>query len=566
MSERTPLLTPENKPAPPSAELSPGESLSTRQKVMILAGTQGAVFLGALDMTITATLLTPIASSFHASHQSSWLGTAFLLSNIAFTPLYGRLCNILGRRIANASAIALFTAGTIGCAVAPSMKWLIFARFVAGAGGGGISTTSSVVMSDLFSLKQRGLVGAVGTMIWAVGGALGGPVGGIVTDLFGWRAAFIFQIPLLTLALLSGLTTINYAVPSFVTNQTARQKLARIDFLGCGCLLFGFGSLLTALSLKNNQRASWSNPWLIFTTTLAPLFLALFIFVEAKVSPEPVLPFKIIARRTPLFVCLVTVFVAVCNFGVMYHYPIFFLALTSSTAGQAGSHLLPSSIGQVLGGLIAGTVLHRTGKYYWPSAVAGITAPAAVFTIASLTPSSPAWLQWGSILPMGFGFGYILNSSFVALMASVPRDQVPQVTGVMWLFRTTGQVVGVASTSAILQGVLTPSLISRITGKNADKWIKIIREDASIIPTLKPSLQEAAKGSYTVALRWTFLFCSAFALFAWLSILFIEELELEGKGPSREAQAEVRAADQRFPAEGDAPAESGFTIRSSSQV
>lgn len=54
-------------------------------------------------------------------------------------------------------------------------------------------------------------------------------------------------------------------------------------------------------------------------------------------------------------------------------------------------------------------------------------------------------------VPMGFGFVYILNSSFIALLASVDNADVPAVTGALWLFRTAGQVVGVASTSAIMQ-------------------------------------------------------------------------------------------------------------------
>lgn len=113
-------------------------------------------------------MIQPIAASFHASHESSWLGTSFLLANITFTPLYGRLCDIVGRRAANASAIFLFTLGTALCALAPSMKWLIAARFIAGAGGGGIMTTGSIVVSDLFPLKQRGLVGSVSGAVWAV--------------------------------------------------------------------------------------------------------------------------------------------------------------------------------------------------------------------------------------------------------------------------------------------------------------------------------------------------------------------------------------------------------------
>ncbi|KAI5478849.1 vacuolar amino acid permease [Pseudohyphozyma bogoriensis] len=485
-------------------------------------------------------MVTPIAASFHASHEASWLGTAFLLSNITFTPLYGRLCDILGRRAANASAISLFTLGTIGCAFAPSMKWLIAARFVAGAGGGGIATTGSVITSDLFSLKERGLVGAVGTIIWAVGAALGGPVGGVVTDLFGWRAAFTFQIPLLVLALLSGLSNINYAVPSLASGQSVKSKLARIDFLGCGALLVGVGSALVALGLKENELLPWSNQWVVLTTILAAVFLGLFLFIEAKVSLEPVLPFKLIARRTPFFVCLVTI--------SMYHWPIFFLSLTPATAGEAGAHLIPTSIGNVLGGLSAGLVLHKTGRYWLPSAVAGILPALATLTMAFLIPSSPKFLKWGAILPMGYGFGYVLNASFIALMASVDQSQIPAITGVLWLFRTTGQVTGVAITSAILQ-------------PTEKQYIKQIREDASVIPTLPKPLQAAAKASYAVALRWTFLFCCAFAAMAWLSMLFVEELSLESRGTAKEVEEEIRGSEVVFPAPDEEAGESAFVLR-----
>lgn len=77
-----------------------------------------------------ATLVAPISSSFNASHQASWLGTSFSLSNIVFTPLFGRLCDILGQRTANGLAIGAFAFGTAFCAVAPDMKSLIFARFI----------------------------------------------------------------------------------------------------------------------------------------------------------------------------------------------------------------------------------------------------------------------------------------------------------------------------------------------------------------------------------------------------------------------------------------------------
>ena len=80
--------------------------------------------------TQVATLLSGISSEFESSNQASWIGTAYLLATCTFTPLYGRLCNVMGRRNANQLAVVLTAAGTLGCGMATSLKMLIAARFV----------------------------------------------------------------------------------------------------------------------------------------------------------------------------------------------------------------------------------------------------------------------------------------------------------------------------------------------------------------------------------------------------------------------------------------------------
>ncbi|GAA6041495.1 hypothetical protein JCM8097_001905 [Rhodosporidiobolus ruineniae] len=566
--ERTPLLAGRDSQAvqpvagpstPPAVEqktqpaLDPSEliPLTRRERFQIMAGCYAAVALGALDMTITAALVGPIAASFHASHESSWLGTSFLLSNIAFTPLYGRLCDILGRRIANASAIFLFTLGTALCAVAPSMKWLIVARFIAGAGGGGMNTTSTVIGADLFPLKQRGLLGSISTAIWAIGGASGGPLGGLLTDWFGWRSAFMLQVPLLLISLFSGLKQINYTPPgSARANESIRQKLGRIDFIGCGSVFVSMGAFLVLLGAKNNENLPWSHPLVIAACVVSPVFLVLFLVNEGFWAEEPILPYRILRQRTPLFVMLVTISVAVCNFGVMYHLPIFFLAIEGKTAGEAGAHLLPTSIGNVVGGFAAGFIVHKTGRYRVASIIAGLLPIIGVLLISRLTTDSPAIAKWLDIFPMGIGFNHILNTSFVALMASVPHTDVPAVTGVMWLFRTTGQVVGVASSGAILQATLAPELQKRITGKGAAKMIRAIRSDSSIIATLPSHLQTAARAAYGLALKHVFWFCALGAFGAWLATCFIPDLDLDPAArpkPAVPPAATQQAADERTP-------------------
>ena len=93
--------------------------------------------ISATTGTVVATLLSPIGAHFNRSNRSSYIGTAYLLSVCCFTPLYGRLSDILGRKGAMLLALSLFGSGTFLCGIAPSMNVLIVARAIAGMGGGG---------------------------------------------------------------------------------------------------------------------------------------------------------------------------------------------------------------------------------------------------------------------------------------------------------------------------------------------------------------------------------------------------------------------------------------------
>lgn len=83
------------------------------------------------------TLASVISSSFNASEKSAWLGSSYLLTVCAFSPVYGRLSDIVGRKGSMILAVSFFSLGTLGCGLAPSMNTLLVARAIAGIGGGG---------------------------------------------------------------------------------------------------------------------------------------------------------------------------------------------------------------------------------------------------------------------------------------------------------------------------------------------------------------------------------------------------------------------------------------------
>ncbi|RSH89746.1 hypothetical protein EHS25_001732 [Saitozyma podzolica] len=167
-----PLLAPEVK-AP---------ELSRLRKRVIIGATLLTGFLSTLDMTsepypwttlwsVVATCIPTISSELQTADKEAWIGTAYLWSNVTFTPLYGKPSDLFGRRNAYLQALVLFTVGTALCGCAPDVP---------------------------VARHRAGLTFAV----FGAGMGLGGPIAVALTQAFGWRAAFYAQLPLAALAIM----------------------------------------------------------------------------------------------------------------------------------------------------------------------------------------------------------------------------------------------------------------------------------------------------------------------------------------------------------------------------
>src|SRR5437588_9606366 len=107
---------------------------------IIVAGAMLALFLSALDQTIVATALPPIAKDLGDFALISWVVTAYLLTSTCVTPIVGKLSDLYGRRTILRACLIIFVVGSALCAIAPGMIPLILARGLQGLGGGGLVT------------------------------------------------------------------------------------------------------------------------------------------------------------------------------------------------------------------------------------------------------------------------------------------------------------------------------------------------------------------------------------------------------------------------------------------
>jgi len=520
-----------------SASPDPGIfRVSKTDLIWILVGLWSAVFLGALDGTIVATLMTPIGNYFNKSNQASYIGTAYLLSVCCFTPLYGRLSDILGRRGAMLLALALFGAGTISCGLAPSMEALIAARAVAGMGGGGIMTVASVAVTDLIPLKQRGLYQGMANIMFGLGAGIGGPLGGWINDSFGWRYAFLFQIPVLAFSCVLVAWKVSIPLSQEVKNQPLYVKLRRLDFAGSATLAATIGSLLLGATFKSAESLPWAHPLVCGLLLASAGFGVLFVAIEAYWSPYPVMPLYFITQRTPLAVSLSNLFFSMSAFSMMYNVPLYFSTVRLSSSADACLHLLPHSIAISTGSVFAGWVMRRTGKLYTLTLLSAMCPLYASTMVAMWNDNSSKWHLWGDLVPQGFGIASIITTTLIAIISCVSKEDVAVATGLTYLFRTTGQVLGVSLSGTLLQGVLLSKLRQRIHGPNAEELISRIRHSTDVIRDLDPALRKSAIDSYADALRIVFICQAILNVLAFLSCLAIQENPLPGTLEEQESQ------------------------------
>ncbi len=159
------------------------------------------MFLAALDQTIVATALPTIGRQFRDVSSLSWVITAYLLASTAVAPVFGTLSDIYGRRAMIVTAMSLFIAGSILCALAPNMPVLILARGLQGLGGGGILPIVQTVIADVVSARERGQYQAYFSGVWMAAG-IGGPIlGGVFAEHLHWSMIFWINVPLGLIAL-----------------------------------------------------------------------------------------------------------------------------------------------------------------------------------------------------------------------------------------------------------------------------------------------------------------------------------------------------------------------------
>ncbi len=528
LDEETPLLRDNTNPKLAQAngdDITQGSTeqtvlpkeLSPQRLYLTLTSVYVGVFLGALDSTIIATLSAPISTSFNSLSLLSWLASAYLIANAACQPLSGRLTDIFSRRTGLVVSNILFATGNLICGLATSEWSMIAGRVVAGMGGGGLMAISTFVASDLVPLRKRGLIQGLGNLCFGAGAGLGGIFGGWVNDVWGWRVAFLSQVPFVVA---SGILV--WWIVDVPAKKSEKSNLSRIDFLGAFTLTATLVLLLLGLNSGGNV-VPWTHPLVLVSLPLSGVALLAFIYVELYVASEPVIPVRLLLNRTVAAVCLCNWFTTMVTYMVLFYIPIFFQIKGDSTT-TSGMRLIPQSIGGSIGSLGCGLIMNHTGKYKLLCIAALTSFCLGTGLLSTMSLYTPDWPGYFYQFLIGFGYGGMLTTTLLAVISAVDHDHQAVITSATYAFRSTGSSIGVTIASAVYQNLLVSSLHEKFDGyPGAEDEIRRIRDNFDELKHLPKGWEEGVKDSFAGALRGVFLTALGIALLGAVCGLFIKQ-------------------------------------------
>lgn len=419
-------------------------SLSTGQVRAILMGIMLAMFLGALEQTIVATALPTIGRSFNDLTNLPWIVTAYLLAATAVTPLYGKLSDIYGRRAALLTAILLFLAGSVACALAPNMFALILARGLQGLGGGGLMSLAQTVIADIFTPRERGrLQGYIGT-VFAVS-SIGGPVlGGVLTEHIHWSMIFWINLPLGALALAMAGRSLK-----LLPKHGARHKL---DYIGAVLMACAAIALLLAITWGGTHYPWISAP--IGGLLAVSVILWVLFALRIATAPEPFLPLAVLGNPVVRSASLAGACCMGVLVGLTIYTPLYFETVKHYSASQSGLALIPIAAGTVISSTLTGRYMTSV-THYKIMPLAGLVLGILVLGALAVWPvEMPVWGILSLTFLIGIALGSVFPVSTVAMQNAVDRAHVGTATGAANFFRALVSALVVALFGAILLGGL----------------------------------------------------------------------------------------------------------------
>jgi EmrB/QacA subfamily drug resistance transporter len=392
-----------------------------------------------LDGTIVNIALPSMGRYFDKSQTDmTWALNAYTLAFGGLLLLGGRMGDVLGRRRMFIFGLGLFTLGSFLAGIAANFPLLLAGRAVQGIGGAIASPTAlSLITTEFEEGEERTKALAVYAAVSGAGAALGLLLGGILTEYLSWRWVLFVNVPI-GLALMLG---------AYTYLHDSERLRGRFDFVGA--LLSVAGMVSMVYGFIHVAHSGWGNATTFAVFAAAIVLLTGFVFYEAKICAEPMMPMRIFENRNRAGAYLVMFVVGAAMFGMFYFVTFFVQGVRDYSALKTGFAFLPVAFTIGVTSQIVAKILARVGVK--PLLVTGtvlITLSLLWFSTVGAGSSYPAKLLPGMLV-----LAVAMGCLFVPLTSAAVSQVSNTDAGLASALLNVGQQVGGALGLAVMTTV-----------------------------------------------------------------------------------------------------------------
>jgi MFS transporter, DHA2 family, multidrug resistance protein len=393
--------------------------------LVVLIGLSMAV----LDGAIANIALPTIAAELRVDPASAvWVVNAYQLAvTIALLP-FASLGELRGYRRVFIAGLAVFTLGSLTCALSGSLTTLVASRVLQGFGGAGLMSVNTALLRFIYPADQLGRGIGINALVGSTSAAIGPSVAAGILSIASWQWLFAINVPLGVVALL------------FARRVLPRTPLAlhRFDWLSALLSAATFGALI--VGIDNLRRLSIS---VVFEWAAAAVAGVLFVWRQ-RLLAYPMLAVELFAR--PVFA--LSVVSSVCSFTAQnltfVSLPFFLEEVLGRTAVETGLLMTPWPVAVAFTAPIAGWLVDRR----YPAGILGgigLAGLSAGLVLVSFQEAhaAPSRIAWWMVL-CGVGFGFFQSPNNRTILASAPRERAGSASGILASARLIGQTLGAA--------------------------------------------------------------------------------------------------------------------------
>ncbi len=401
--------------------------------MLVLAICCMSLLVVGIDNTIVNVALPSIRTELHAPISGlQWTVDAYTVVIASLLIMAGSTADRFGRRRIFQIGLAVFSAGSLLCSLAPSLGWLVGFRALQAVGGSMLNPVAMSIIVNTFT-QPRERARAIG--MW--GGMIGlsmsfGPVaGGALIASVGWRAIFWVNVPV-------GLAAI--ALTALFVPESRAAKPRRVDPVGEILMIIMLASL--TYGIIEGPRSGWSSEKIVACFALAVAGLASLIGYELH-RAEPLIELRFFRSAPFSGATLIAVSAFAALGGFLFLNTLYLQDVRGFSALHAGLLLLPMALMSLVFAPLSGRIVGARGPRL-PLLAAGIAMTAggaALTTVADQT--AVGWLIV-SYLAFGLGVGLVGAPITNTAVSGMPRSQAGVASAVASTSRQIGATLGVA--------------------------------------------------------------------------------------------------------------------------